>query len=99
MTTYEISPNSAGLAIELAGVGAQEEQLLAAFAQCQQGQCSCPSDEYQKVESMDVSSGEGEILIQLRPKEGTSFDISQLTACLDYTVGQPAGSANAEPEQ
>ncbi len=99
MTTYEISPNSAGLAIELADVGKQEEQLLAAFAQCQQGQCSCPTDEYQKVESMDLTSGEGDILIQLRPKEGTSFDISQLTACLDYTVGNTAAVANAEPEQ
>lgn len=99
MTTYKISPNSAGLAIELAEVGEQEEELLAAFALCQQGQCSCPTDEYQKVESMDVDPGGGEILIQLRPKKGTSFDISELTACLDYTVGDTAAVANAEPER
>lgn len=84
--------------IELADVGEQEGHLLAAFAQCQQGQCSCPTDEYQKVESMDVTSEEGDIHIQLRPKEGTSFYISQLTACLDYTVGQQAPGAEAVPE-
>lgn len=99
MTNYRITSGSAGLAIELTDVGTQEEQLLSAFAECQQGQCSCPTDEYQKLETMDVIPGEGEILIQLRPKEGASFDISELSACLDYTVAQTADGADGDPER
>lgn len=96
MTTYEISPTSSGVAIEIAGVAERGEQLLAAFIECQQGQCSCPTDEYQKVESMDVVPGAGEISIQLRAKADTDFDISQIRKCLDYTVSQTADQTSAE---
>ena len=96
MTTYEINPNSAGVAIHIAGVGELQEQLLAAFGQCQQGQCSCPTNEYQKVESMDVVPGEGEISIQLRAKSGTDFDLGQISACLDYTVGETTDQTDDE---
>lgn len=99
MTTYEISSNPSGVSIHLAGVGEQEQQLLAAFAECQQGRCSCPTDEYQKLETMDVAPGEGEISLQLRPKEGTSFDLGQITACLEYAVGQTTEAAPAEDER
>lgn len=96
MSTYEISQNSAGLAIEIAGVGKQQEQLLAAFGECQQGQCSCPTDEYKKLEAMEVVPGEGEISIQLRPKAGTDFDISEITACLNYTVSKSTEDTDGE---
>jgi len=46
-----------------------------------------------------VIPGEGEILIQLRPKEGTSFNMSELTACLDYTVARTADGADGDPER
>ena len=96
MTTYEINPNSAGVSIQIAGVGEQQEQLLEAFSRCQQGQCSCPTDEYRKVESMEVLPEEGEISIQLSAKAGTDFDIGQITACLDCTVGQTTHQTDGE---
>jgi hypothetical protein len=40
--------------IELTEVGGQQDDLLAAFAECQSGRCSCPTEEYQKVASMEV---------------------------------------------
>jgi hypothetical protein len=96
VTTYEISAGPDGVVIELANTGDQDERLLAAFAACQQGKCACPTDEYQKVEGMDLEKGEGEILIRLRPKQGSTFDVGQLTACLEHTVGQAPDAEAAD---
>jgi hypothetical protein len=86
MARYEITPSDAGVAIQVTDVGDQREVLLAAFAECQQGQCSCPTDEYRKVEAMEVAHSEGAIEIRLRAKPGTEFDSREIAACLDYTV-------------
>ena len=86
MTRYEITPADAGLAIQISGVGDRRDVLLAAFGECQKGQCSCPTDEYQKVEAMDIAQSEDAIEIRLRAKPGTEFDSREIAACLDYTV-------------
>ena len=86
MTRYEITPADAGLAIQITGVGDKRGGLLTAFGECQQGQCSCPTDEYQKVEAMEVTQSDDAISIRLRAKPGTEFDTLEIAACLDYTV-------------
>ena len=86
MTRYEITPADAGLAIQITGVGDKRDGLLAAFGECQQGQCSCPTDEYQKVEAMEVTQSDDAISIRLQAEPGTEFDTREIAACLDYTV-------------
>ena len=88
MTSYEILPNEAGIAIRISGVCERQEELLAAFGECQQGECSCPTTEYRKVQAMDVIPGQDEIAIELQAKPGTCFEPEQIAACLDYTVAQ-----------
>lgn len=87
MTDYEITPAGLGVTIEITGVGARQEELLAAFGQCQAGQCSCPTDEYEKVAAMDVRPSDDTIAIELQAKPGAEFDVDQIAACLDFTVG------------
>ncbi len=74
-------------------VGGQRDRMLAAFAACQAGQCSCPTDEYRKLESMSIDRGEDDITVRLERKEGESFDLSQIAVCLEYVTahGSPPG--------
>ncbi len=90
MTRYQITSTQSGLDIEISGVGDKRDELLAAFGECQSGQCSCPTNEYEKVGAMDVNPTEDEIHIALQPKPGTHFDPSEIGRCLDYTVERTA---------
>ena len=101
MARYRIekSPESA-VAIEVSEVGGQRDRMLAAFASCQAGQCSCPTDEYRKLESMSIDRGEDDITVRLEPREGESLDLSQIAVCLDYVTaqGSPTGE-DPDPER
>lgn len=88
MTDYTIDSDGDSVAIEITGVAGHQEELLEAFGQCQQGQCSCPTDEYEKVASMDVEPAGDRIAIRLAAKPGTTLDTAGIAACLDYTVGR-----------
>jgi hypothetical protein len=87
MTRYKISDESSSVSIELTGVGGHQKELLEAFQVCQEGTCSCPTDEYQNVASMTVDADESRIAIRLEAKPGAKFDVSQIESCLDYTMG------------
>jgi hypothetical protein len=86
MTRYSITPTDQGVDIELTDTGEKQELLLAAFDDCAQGRCSCPTDQYRNVEEMEVDPGEDSITIRLQAKNGTEFDARQIASCLDYTV-------------
>ena len=86
MTSYRLTPNDEGLAIEISDVGDKQEQLLTAFGECAAGQCSCPTDQYRKVEAIEVVPDDDAISIRLAAKSGTAFDTSEIERCLDYTV-------------
>jgi hypothetical protein len=92
MARYQIKKTAEPtVAIEVVDLGGQHDRLLGAFASCQSGQCSCPTDEYRKLESMSVEAGEDDITLRLEPKQGESFDLSEIAACLDYTTAQVSG--------
>jgi hypothetical protein len=86
MARYRIHEEQTALAIEVADVGEQKVQFLEAFAQCQAGQCDCPTGEYAKLASMDVQDADGSIRIRLETKPGEKLDIDEIRACLDYTA-------------
>jgi hypothetical protein len=88
MTKYRINADGPSIAIELTEVGGNQERLLEAFAECQDGRCSCPTNEYEKVAAMDVQPDEDRIAIKLQAKPGTTFDAAEIVACLNYTVAK-----------
>ncbi|MDA8201249.1 MAG: hypothetical protein M0Z49_00505 [Chloroflexi bacterium] len=88
MTSYSIKDEDASVAIEITGVAGQQAELLEAFGECQQGQCSCPTNEYERVAKMSVEHADDRIVITLEAKPGTRFDAAEIAACLDYTVGK-----------
>jgi len=86
MTQYSISNDASTVSIELTGVGGREKELLEAFQECQQGTCTCPTDQYQNVASMTINANESRIAIHLEPKPGAQLDVSKIATCLDYTI-------------
>jgi hypothetical protein len=88
MTKYTISADGPSVAIELTGVAGRQDELLEAFGECQEGRCSCPTNEYEKVAAMDVQPDEDRIAIKLQAKPGATFDSAEIAACLDYTVSK-----------
>ena len=87
MTKYTIDADGSSVAIELTEVAGRQAELLEAFGECQEGRCSCPTDEYRKVATIDVQPTGDRIAIRLEAKPGMSLDASEIAACLDYTVG------------
>jgi hypothetical protein len=90
LTTRVIASTSSGIGIELVDVGGGRAELLAAFGECQRGVCTCPTDEYRKVDVMEVEANEDGISIRLRAIDGESFDVDAIAACLDYSVEKAA---------
>jgi hypothetical protein len=88
MTKYTISATGPKVSIELTEVAGRQAELLEAFGECQEGRCSCPTDEYRKVATMEVRPTGDRIAIKLQAKPGTSLDATEIAACLDYTVNR-----------
>ena len=87
MTKYEVAPGAQGLQIKLLEVGSNKDQLLESFGACATGDCACSTDEYEKVESMDIVEGDGSITINVKSKIGETIDPSCVTDCLTEITG------------
>ena len=86
MSKYKITDNDKGLKIEISEIAGEQQQLLGEFQKCQQGQCTCPTDEYKKLEGMELKQNDEGIQIQLIVKADEKFDKEEITRCLDYTT-------------
>jgi hypothetical protein len=82
--------------IEVVEVGENQDQLIAALGDCQAGHCSCPTNGYDKLVSMEIEQGKDLIRLRLQLRPGERLDTSQVAACLDYTTatGSPSREAS-----
>lgn len=90
MAQYEIKEDNVGVSIKLTSITGQEQSLLKAFGECQAGQCSCHTDEYEKLASMKIEQAPDRIELRLEAKPGEQFDVGEIEACLDYTTDKAA---------
>jgi hypothetical protein len=88
MVRYRIQEEASALSIEVTEAAGRQEQLLEAFGACQAGRCSCPTNEYRKLASMNVEQAGDSIRIRLETKPGEKLDASEIAACLDYTTAK-----------
>ena len=83
---YKVDENDAGLAIRIKDVKGKKEKLLQAFQECQEGRCSCPTEEYKKLDSLKIEHGDETIELHLIAKQGARIDKAEINKCLDYTA-------------
>ena len=83
---YKVDQKKGGIDIKVADVGNDKQKLLEAFRECQEGRCSCPTDEYKKLESLEIAQNGGEIQLHLKSKAGETIDKAEIEKCLCYTA-------------
>jgi hypothetical protein len=85
---YKLSKQAQDIEIKVGDVEGQENQLLDAFQECQEGRCKCPTQEYQKLGSLQVEKVKGGISLRLKPKTGAEFDQAEIERCLAHTAAR-----------
>lgn len=80
-----VQSNSEGLTIEVSEISGKQEQLLAEFQSCQEGRCSCPTNEYEKLDSLNIETVSWKVRLSLKAKSGQILDGNEIQKCLDHT--------------
>lgn len=82
---YQIKNQPGEVSIDLYGAQQNKGQLIEELQKCATGKCSCPTDEYDKVDSFHVSVDSEAIKVFITTKEGESIDSEEIEKCLQHT--------------
>ncbi len=88
---YEIDTNENDISIEVSGISGirgRQEELLELFQKCQEGRCTCSTQEYSKLDSLVIENDEDTIRLKLKSKSNEKFDKSEISKCLEYAKGK-----------
>jgi hypothetical protein len=81
----KIKTTEAGIEIDVTGLDGKQEQLMEAFHECSEGRCTCPTNEYQKVQKLDIVDSEDAIQLTITAKPDEQIDTTEIEKCLEYT--------------
>jgi hypothetical protein len=85
---YKVETSENEINIEVTETNGNQEKLLEAFQECQEGRCTCPTQEYSKLDSLEIENDENTIRLKLKSKSDVQFDESEISKCLEYTKGK-----------
>lgn len=88
MMKYKIDQNKNGVDISVADVKNDKQKLLEAFRECQEGRCSCPTEEYKKLDALEVEHSTDGIQLHLKSRQGETIDKAEIEKCLNYTAAR-----------
>jgi len=80
-----------GLRIKASVCPEKQKQLIEEFIKCAAGTCSCPTPQYEKLQSIDVSAQATGVTVNLKVKPGEAIDVADIERCLDHTAQQIGG--------
>jgi hypothetical protein len=83
---YSVDQTSDGLRVNAVVSPEQQAKLLEEFGKCAAGTCSCPSTQYDKLASIDVTQTVDGVSVDLKAKSGELIDRSDIERCLDHTA-------------
>jgi len=63
---YKIESTENEVHIEVSETKGKQEKLLEAFQECQEGRCTCPTQEYSKLDSLEIETNEDIIKLKLK---------------------------------
>lgn len=87
---YAIRTKPQGLEIKVEGLGDKQQEMLESLQACATGKCSCPTNQYAKLEAIEISPSAESVSIELRAKPGETVRQSDIERCLEYTAEQVA---------
>lgn len=82
---YKIESDDNDLNVRISDIGAKRDELLEAFQECQEGRCSCPTEEYSKLDSLAIEEAGDAVQLRLKSKSGTRLDETEIDKCLAFT--------------
>jgi len=85
---YKVESKENEINIEVSEAKGKQKKLLEAFQECQEGRCTCPTQEYAKLDSLEIESNEDTIRLKLKSKPEEQFDEAEINKCLEYTKGK-----------
>lgn len=62
-----------------------KDKMLDSINECKEGRCGCKTDEYKKIDKMEISENKETISITLTPKAGEDINTSEIEKCINYT--------------
>ena len=83
MREMKINQVTGGVRVELVGVGHEKDVLLETLGSCADGSCACSSTEYEKVQSLQISSSADDITLDIAVKPGETIDAHCINECID----------------
>jgi hypothetical protein len=89
---YKIDKRETGIDITVTETTHNQQDLLDAFRECQEGRCSCPTEEYRKLDALEITSDEAGIQLRLNAKDGEVINTSEIEKCLAYTSNRMKGT-------
>ena len=75
---------SEGLVVEIDDLADQRDTVLETFTACREGRCNCPTDEYQKLASLEIEEDGTRLKLHLQAKAGAKFEMSEVARCLEF---------------
>ena len=81
----KITKNKTGIEINITDLNGEKEKLLEAFQECSEGRCTCPTQEYEKVETLNITGTDKLIQLSIKSKENTIINTNEIKKCLEYT--------------
>lgn len=82
---YKVESTENEVNIEVTQSKGKQKKLLQAFQECQEGRCTCPTQEYSKLDALEIETDDDTIKLKLKSKPDVTFDISEIGKCLEYT--------------
>jgi len=98
---YTIENRGRHLDISISASAEEQDHLLEAFMshckehQCHSGNCSNPTNAYQKVDRISIHPAAGGVLMQLIAKAGEQLEALEIEPCLDHNFGLAAKGTDA----
>lgn len=80
-----ITTNKNGIDIDITELEGKKEELLEAFQECSEGRCTCPTQEYEKMETLNIIDTEKSIQLSIKSKDNEVIDTREINKCLEYT--------------
>lgn len=85
---YKIETDSEKLAISIDEVKGKKTKLMQALQECSEGRCTCPTPEFDKLESMQVKEDGDSVQIELKPKRDQQLKPVDIEKCVQHTIHQ-----------
>jgi hypothetical protein len=77
--------NKNGIDINITELEEKKEELLEAFNECSEGHCTCPTQEYTKIETLNIVDSEDKIQLSIISRENEVIDTKEIEKCLEHT--------------